>query len=121
MGKNTIIENIKEWLAGKCWDWFLKLNNLTEAEYFSQIAEQESKSNAAIVRQESEVQANDVLLAEFDKSIEEEKKPFGALNFIEGGKDYIDGVWEGIRYSRIAIQSILRNLPSKQNCLTFEH
>ena len=41
MGKQTIIEKIKEWLAGKCWEYFLKLNNLTEDEYIRQIKEQE--------------------------------------------------------------------------------
>lgn len=45
MGKQTIFENIKEWLAGRCWEWFLKLNNLTEDEYFRQIKEQESRTN----------------------------------------------------------------------------
>ena len=40
MGKQTLLEHIKEWLAGKCWKWFLKLNNITEDEYFRQIQEQ---------------------------------------------------------------------------------
>ena len=42
MGKQTFIEFIKDWLAGICWKYFLKLNNLTEDEYFRQIKEQEN-------------------------------------------------------------------------------
>lgn len=41
MGKETIIDRLKEWLAGKCWRCFLKLNNLTEEEYFRQIKEED--------------------------------------------------------------------------------
>ena len=40
MGKQTLLEHFKEWLAGKCWVWFLRLNNITENEYFRQIQEQ---------------------------------------------------------------------------------
>lgn len=45
MGKQTIFESIKEWLAGKCWKYFLRLNNLTEEEYFRQIKKQESRTD----------------------------------------------------------------------------
>ena len=45
MGKQTIFGNIKEWLAGICWHLFLKLNNLTEYEYFLQIKEQELRTD----------------------------------------------------------------------------
>lgn len=41
MGKQTIFESIKKLLAGICWHLFLRLNNLTEDEYFQQIVEQE--------------------------------------------------------------------------------
>jgi hypothetical protein len=44
LGKQTIFGSIKEWLAGICWYLFLRLNNLTEEEYFRQIKEQESEA-----------------------------------------------------------------------------
>ena len=45
MGKQTIIESVREWLAGICWHLFLWLNNLTENEYFRQIKEQELRTD----------------------------------------------------------------------------
>lgn len=45
MGKQTIIESVREWLAGICWHLFLWRNNLTENEYFRQIKEQELRTD----------------------------------------------------------------------------
>ena len=44
MEKQTIVDNIKEWLAGLCWDWFLELSNLTEEDYFTQIGMQSNST-----------------------------------------------------------------------------
>ena len=50
MGKQTIFERVREWLAGVCWHLFLRLNKLTKEEYWRQIIEQEKLKESDLMQ-----------------------------------------------------------------------
>ena len=82
MEKQTIVDNIKEWLAGLCWDWFLELSNLTEEDYFTQIGMQ-SNSTASDGYKDLLADKYDELLLAVEHKFEGESRHATALRYIK--------------------------------------
>jgi hypothetical protein len=81
MGELSLLEKVKQALAGLCWEYFLKFSNLTEDEYLTQIENQTVRTQRT--------KYNELIMA-VNQKFANETRHQTALRYIQEAEQLID-------------------------------